>query len=56
MRGELLKKRKELKKEIDEMNKVLDICEKKKSYQLSQLRKENIKKYQFINNLLKEIK
>lgn len=56
MRTELLIKRNKLKNEVEELNKVQENCSREKSFELSKQKQENIKKYQFINNLLKVIK
>ena len=53
MRKELLKKRSELRKLANDINQLERTLDKDKSIRLNQLKKESIKKYQFINNLLK---
>ena len=55
MRRELLKKRNELNRLIKNINYCDKPNSKVDSFELVRLKKENIKKYQFINNLLKVI-
>ena len=56
MRAELLKKRNELKVEIDRISKAEEKCDKEKNFKLNKEKNEKKQKYQFINNLLKVIK
>ena len=56
MRTELLIKRRKIKKEVDELNKLRTTKNKKKSFEIGKQREKSKEKYQFINNLLKVIK
>ena len=56
MRADLLKRRNELKNEVEELNKAVEVADREKSFEIGKQKEESIKKYQFINNLIKAIK
>ncbi len=56
MRADLLRRRNELKNEVEELNKAQENCDKDKSFEISKQREISKGKYIFINNLMKAIK